>query len=98
MKKNWAFLSAILLTILLSSCAEKVDLVIPANLHEYGFFSGLWHGFIAPFSLIGMFFNANVVVFAANNSGFSYALGFLIGSGGWGVFASNAKKSTVKKN
>ncbi len=85
----------ILLTILIfcNACAEQVDLEFPESMTEYGFFSGLWHGFIAPFSLIGMFFGLDVVVFAIKNTGFFYALGFLLGSGGWGILASKAKKS-----
>lgn len=92
MKKNWAFISIVLMAVVLIGCAKKIDLVFPENLYEYGFLSGLWHGFIAPFALIGMLFDAEVVVYAAKNSGFTYALGFLIGSGGWGIFASSAKK------
>ncbi|MEY5069157.1 MAG: hypothetical protein RLZ47_1019 [Bacteroidota bacterium] len=75
-------------------CADKIEVAFPKNVFEYGFISGLWHGFIAPFSLIGMFLGADVVVFAINNSGFFYALGFLLGSGGWGILASKAKKKS----
>lgn len=83
-------------TLFFIGCAEKIEVRFPNNAYEYGFFSGLWHGFIAPFSLLGMFFDADVTVFASKNSGFFYALGFLIGSGGWGVLASNAKKKKTK--
>lgn len=84
-----------LLSILaLSGCAEKIEVTFPNNAYEYGFFSGLWHGFIAPFSLIGMFFDSDIAVFASKNSGFFYSLGFLMGSGGWGVLASKAKKKS----
>ena len=38
-------------TIVLSGCAEKIEVAFPNNGYEYGFFSGLWHGFIAPFFL-----------------------------------------------
>lgn len=79
-------------SIVFSGCAEKIEVAFPNNAYEYGFFSGLWHGFIAPFSLIGMLFDSSIAVFASKNSGFFYNLGFLMGSGGWGVLASNAKK------
>jgi hypothetical protein len=51
---------------------------------EYGFFSGIWHGFIFVFSLIGKLFGADVGLYAENNSGFFYWLGFIIGIGGLG--------------
>jgi hypothetical protein len=86
------FLILAMLLVFFSGCAEKIEVVFPANAYEYGFFSGLWHGFIAPFSLIGMFFDMDVVIFATKNTGLSYGLGFLIGSGGWGILDSNARK------
>ena len=56
--------------------------------HTYGFLGGLWHGFIAPFDFIGMLFNEKITMYAQNNNGGLYALGFLLGSGGWGFFGS----------
>ena len=74
--------------IIFSGCAqnEVVDQCLSG--HQYGFFGGLWHGFIAPFDFIGMLFNKNITMYAQNNNGGLYALGFLIGSGGWGFFGS----------
>ena len=74
--------------ILLSGCAnnEIVDQCLSG--HRYGFFGGLWHGFIAPFDFIGMLFNNDITMYAQNNNGGLYALGFLLGSGGWGFFGS----------
>jgi hypothetical protein len=70
--------------LLLSSCANReiVDKCLTG--HTYGFWGGLWHGFIAPFDLIGMLFRNDVTFFAQNNNGAWYAFGFLVGSGGWG--------------
>jgi hypothetical protein len=72
--------------ILVAGCAhyEAVDQCLTG--HTYGFFGGLWHGFIAPFDFIGMLFNHDITMYAQNNNGGLYALGFLIGSGGWGFF------------
>ena len=72
--------------LLLSGCAQNeiVDQCLTG--HTYGFFGGLWHGFIAPFDFIGMLFNDKITMFAQNNNGGLYALGFLLGSGGWGFF------------
>jgi hypothetical protein len=74
--------------ILLSGCAtnEVVDQCLTG--HKYGFFGGLWHGFIAPFDFIGMLFSKDITMYAQNNNGGLYALGFLLGSGGWGFFGS----------
>jgi hypothetical protein len=72
--------------LLLSSCAhrEVVDSCLKG--YTYGFLGGLWHGFIAPFDLIGMLLWNDVTMYAQNNNGVGYALGFLLGSGGWGLF------------
>lgn len=80
--------------IILLGCADRIDVVFPKGAYEYGFFSGLWHGFIAPFALVGMLFDSDVTMFASKNSGFFYGLGFLLGSGGWGILASKAKKKS----
>jgi hypothetical protein len=79
---------AMLMIVMLSGCAynENVDACLTG--HTYGFFGGLWHGFIAPFDFIGMLFNKEITMYAQNNNGGLYALGFLLGSGGWGFFGS----------
>jgi hypothetical protein len=76
--------SLILCLMLFSSCAPKE--IITSCLHgpRFGFWWGLWHGFIAPFDLIAMVLWNNVSVYAQNNNGVFYALGFILGSGGWG--------------
>ncbi len=75
---------------LIVGCArnEVVDACLTG--HKYGFFGGLWHGFIAPFDFIGMLFNNEITMYAQNNNGGFYALGFLIGSGGWGFLGSKS--------
>ncbi len=40
---------------------------------------GLWHGIIAPVTLIISFFNANVQMYEVHNDGRGYNLGYLIG-------------------
>jgi len=97
MKQEKYLVVLLALLVMLSGCADKIDVVFPAGAHQYGFFYGLLHGFIAPFSLLGMLFGADVVVFAANNTGFFYSLGFLLGSGGWGVLASKSKKTVGRE-
>jgi|TARA_B110000977_G_C10825313_1_gene395891 hypothetical protein len=60
--------------------------------HESGFFSGLWHGFIIVFSLIGKLFGADIGIYAEHNTGFTYWLGFIIGIGGFGGGGSAARR------
>ena len=40
---------------------------------------GLWHGLIAPVTLVSSFFNENVEMYEVHNNGKEYNLGFLIG-------------------
>ena len=77
----------------LSGCANNEDVEACLAGHTYGFFGGLWHGFIAPFDFIGMLFNDEITMYAQNNNGGLYALGFLFGSGGWGFFGGKGAKT-----
>jgi hypothetical protein len=86
-KNLWIFLFLPAL-LLLTGCANNESVAPCLTGHTYGFFGGLWHGFIAPFDFIGMLFNDEITMFAQNNNGGLYALGFLLGSGGWGFFGS----------
>ena len=43
-----------------------------------GLFFGIWHGWIAPVSLIISFFNSSVRIYEVNNTGFWYDVGFYI--------------------
>jgi hypothetical protein len=85
-QKTFLVLFSLFILILLTGCAqnEVVDQCLTG--HKYGFLGGLWHGFIAPFDFIGMLFNKEITMYAQNNNGGFYALGFLLGSGGWGFF------------
>lgn len=62
-----------------------------------GLFSGIWHGWIAPFSLVlGIFGNARI--YEANNTGWWYDLGFYMAiiSGFGGI--SLSRKKLGRKN
>ena len=76
----------VLLVILLifSACSNNESIKACLDGRSYGFWNGLWHGIIAPVDLIGMLFRDDVTIYAQNNNGAWYGLGFLIGSGGWG--------------
>ena len=87
-KKNLLFMFFLSLIIILTGCAQNEAVKQCLSGHTYGFIGGLWHGFIAPFDFIGMLFNEKITMYAQNNNGGFYALGFLLGSGGWGFFGS----------
>ena len=62
-----------------------------------GFWRGLWHGFIAPFTFIISLFTDSVHVYEVHNTGGWYDFGFLLGAsiifgGGGGGAASRRKK------
>ena len=86
------FLAAALLISLISACADAQSVQACVSGREYGFFSGLLHGFITPISFVSSLFNKGVAIYAVNNSGAFYDLGFLLGSSGWGFLAGNRSK------
>jgi hypothetical protein len=44
-----------------------------------GVAQGLWHGLIAPITLIGSFFNPDLQMYEVHNNGREYNLGYLFG-------------------
>jgi hypothetical protein len=71
----------ILVIFLLTSCAETVPLDACAIVPRYGFWSGLWHGIIAPISFVISLFDDDVAIYAINNTGGWYDFGFVLGAG-----------------
>lgn len=96
--KNLLLVSVIFLIalFLFSSCADTQNIEACRTGHVYGFFGGLWHGMIALVSFVGSLFSDDIAVWAVNNNGGWYELGFLIGVGGQGIFG--AKEFHKKKN
>lgn len=80
-------LALIIMMFGLTSCAPS-----GYERNEAGFFSGFWHGFIFIFSLIGKLFGADIGIYAENNTGFTYWLGFIIGIGGLGGGGAAARR------
>ncbi|WP_415406988.1 hypothetical protein ACLHDG_00215 [Sulfurovum sp. CS9] len=60
----------------LSGCADQPS---PRGGDENGFFMGLFHGIIMPFSLIGSFIWNDVRIYAFPNAGIMYDVGYVIG-------------------
>lgn len=63
-----------------------------------GFLSGIWHGWIAPLSLIVKIFNPNIRVYEPINTGWWYDFGFYMAIiSGFGGLSLSRKKSNKNK-
>jgi hypothetical protein len=63
-----------------------------------GFFMGVWHGWIAPISVIVGFFNDTIRIYEINNTGWWYDFGFYMAIiGGFGGF-SLARSKTRRRD
>ena len=101
MKRNkWSHLLSLFLIagiiLLLSACSNSEPVTECLKGHQYGFWSGLLHGIIAPVDLVMMLFRDDITVFAQNNNGAWYAFGFMIGSGGWGFLGGKGASKKKK--
>jgi len=82
--------------LLFASCAHQIDIsTCVEGTKEYGFWNGLWHGMIAPFTFIGHLFDNEIAIFATNlkGNGGWYYFGFLMGVGAFSGGASSSTKS-----
>ena len=76
-----------------SSCADvSPNIQECVNENAYGFWGGLWHGIIAPFSFIGSLFFDDIAFYAYNNNGAWYNFGFVLGAGILGFGGSQSSK------
>ena len=92
---NMRVLTALGLALLLSACASQIDVTVSAEAGVPGFWWGLWHGFIFPWSWIGSLFNPEIAVYAVPNKGGWYDFGFFLGItvlGGGSFFGSKRGK------
>jgi len=95
MKKKILLLSvvAVMLLVLLTGCVPGDESYTEAK--PAGFFWGIWHGWIAPISLIIGLFRKGIRVYETVNSGWWYDFGYYIaiisGFGGISLFRSKSK-------
>ena len=65
--------------------------------HPAGFFSGVWHGWIAPVTLVISIFNRHIHIYEVNNIGFWYDFGYYMAIiSGFGGLALSRKKHGSK--
>lgn len=90
---------AVVLLVTLAGCAPGPNELAksPDEGEEVaGFWQGLWHGIIAPFTFVVSLFSDSVSVYEVYNNGGWYNFGFLIGVsiifGGSGGGAARAKR------
>ena len=86
-KKIIIGLILLFIAISLSSCAPN-----HYESSKSGFFSGIWHGIIIVFSILGKLIGLNIGIYAEHNTGFTYWLGFILGIGAFGGGSSSARK------
>lgn len=88
MKKVTNFLFSLVITTFLLGLL--VDVAFTSNTYAwlqdyeydiYGFWSGLWHGVIAPIAVFAQIFDQSIILYSPVNTGFGYNIGFLLGIG-----------------
>lgn len=75
-QKNVSAFVLITLLLLLNSCLPGGGNYSPTD--PAGFFTGIWHGWIAPISLILGLFNKDITIYETFNTGWWYDFGFYI--------------------
>lgn len=82
---------ALVCLLMLSACAPGLNDRRPDN--PAGLLWGVWHGWIAPFSLIISIFVPEVSIYETNNTGFWYDFGFYLAIvGGFGSLALSRRR------
>lgn len=81
----------ILLLAALSGCVPGDGANSPSK--PAGFFTGVWHGWIAPISLIYSIFKQDIGIYEVHNTGFWYDMGYYMAIiSGFGGLALSRRK------
>lgn len=91
-KKIYIMVMFLVLTLSLSACLPGDGQIASGN--TAGFFWGIWHGWMAPISLIFSIFNRSIRIYEVNNSGLGYDFGYYMAiiSGFGGLSLARRKK------
>lgn len=84
MRLTWILVGLVALLVLFTACAPGVNPEVGAAAEGgdvAGFWLGLWHGIIAPFTFVISLFTDNVNLYEVHNSGNWYDFGFVLGAG-----------------
>ncbi len=79
MMKPVSRIAVLVLLLTLAACARQAPEAVSHAADVPGFWWGLWHGFIFPFSWIGSLFRPDIAVYAVPNQGGWYDFGFFLG-------------------
>jgi short subunit fatty acids transporter len=82
MNRAFVLVSLALVLIFVASCIPGPNTLANSPTEEgkvAGFWQGLWHGIIAPFTFVVSLFSRNVQMYEVHNNGAWYNLGFLFG-------------------
>ena len=97
LKKISLVLISLLFLLILSGCAPGSGASTEGD--PAGFFFGIWHGWIAPISLIWGIFNPEIRVYEPLNTGWWYDFGFYMaiigGFGGLSLIRKTTKESKM---
>jgi len=95
MRSLATFVFVAILAVVITGCFPGGPTYSPQE--PAGFFSGVWHGWIAPVSLIVGLFKDGVRIYEPHNTGWWYDFGFYIaviaGFGGIALTRRRSKKS-----
>ena len=83
-RKHIIFLTVLLVLVSLSGCFPGPNTMVDVPVMDQtvaGFFMGLWHGIIAPFTFIVSLFTEKISMYEVHNSGGWYDFGFVLGAG-----------------
>jgi hypothetical protein len=80
-QRRWVVGVMVVLVLTLASCAAGPNPLTTSGprADTVGFWMGLWHGFISPWTFLVSLFNDNVTIYEVRNNGGWYNFGFLLG-------------------
>jgi hypothetical protein len=99
MKRPFAVLMMSMMVLAISGCAAGPNELVNTPDKEgnvAGFWKGLWHGFISPFTFVISLFSNTVHIYEIHNNGGWYNFSFLLGAsiifGGGGGGAARRRR------